>query len=226
MDPFAMAGMGGLLGLGLGAMGPNSSGAYDNYANQMFGLANKYNPWIDLGWQNQQAASQGAAYNASNPTGMMNQIASTWQTSPYQQNILNKTTGMMNANNANTGMLGSQSANYRLGNELNNMTGQFQQQYIDNGLNQYNRGLGMQQQLGAQGLGALGQQTNLMQEGYLGQVQGANANAQHYNGMMGDAMGMGMMGFGLGGGFGGMGGSQPAGYNSVGGYPMNQDFGY
>mgnify|MGYP003630658023 CR=1 FL=1 len=188
LDDLEMGGLGGMMGM----MSPNMSGAYGNYNNKMQGLAGRYNPWVNLGLNNMQNFSKESQNMYSHPAAEQNKLAESFYDSPYQQHALQSVKGMMNQNSAETGMMGSQAANENLGSQLTNMQGRFQQNYVDQGLGQFNNAMRNQYQVGQSGLGALGAQNQLAQEGYLGQMQGANANAQHQSGIMGDALGLGL----------------------------------
>tara|TARA_R110000787_G_scaffold21425_6_gene63396 strand:- start:8578 stop:9168 length:591 start_codon:yes stop_codon:yes gene_type:complete len=191
MNPELFGAGAGLLG---GALSPNMSGAYNSYGNGMSGLAGRYNPWINMGLHNDQMFSKESQGMVNDPMAEYNKIDSGFSTSPYQQHLLHQTQGMMNSNAAQTGMLGSMSANKNLGGALNNMTGQFENQYDNTGLSQYNNGMHNQAMLGSQGLGALGNYSNLMQEGYLGNLQGQQANSMHQSQMFGNMIGGGIAG--------------------------------
>lgn len=176
-------------------MAPNEQGEYDQYNHQMQGLAGHYQPWVNQGWKNNQQFSQHNMNDANNPTYEMNKIAGTWQASPFQQNMMHGVSGMMNNNAAQTGMLGSTSANSQLQGDLTNMVGQYQHQYVQDGMDQYNNAIRNQGYLGQQGLNALGQQSQLSQEGYLGGLEGARANDQWHNNLYSDALGGAMAGY-------------------------------
>lgn len=172
----------------------DQSNAFNPYAQNMFGLAQSYNPYMNLGMQNMNAVSGEAQNMVNNPAAEQNMLASQYYASPYQQRLMQNTTNMLNANAANTGMLGSQAAQKNLGNNLMDMSGQFQQQYVDTGLNQFNKGMGYQMGLGNMGLQALQGRNELMGQGYGAQLQGARSQDQAMSNMFGDAMGIGLMG--------------------------------
>lgn len=178
-----------LIALASGLLTPNMRNSYADYANQLHGLANKYAPWVTLGMNNNQSYSQHNMQDVNNPTGEMDAIASHWKSSPYQQNMMHGVSGMMNSNAAQTGMLGSMSANNHLQDNLTNMVNQYQNQYVNQGLGQYNHALYNQGMLGQQGLNALGSENALDQEGYLGSVQANNADAGWKTNLYGGIMG-------------------------------------
>ncbi len=152
--------------------------AYDDYAHNMENRANTFNPWIKNGLNNLQGFNQANDANFNNPTAEQNKIAQGFYPSAYEQQLMKGVQGQMNANAANTGMLGSQSANLNLGNQLTNMMGRFQQNYVNQGMSQYNRALMNKYLMSNQGLNALGNQNSMYQEGELGKVQGAKADQQ------------------------------------------------
>ena len=120
------------------------------------GISTSYDPWSQGGLSDFQTASRVAQMNAANPQHAVNQLSSSFQNSPYQQNLLNQTQQQLASNAAQTGMLGSQTANLQLANQMNDMTGQFQNQYINQGLGVMNQGLNtLSSSLSPQGLKAL-----------------------------------------------------------------------
>ena len=148
------------------------------YADEMGQRAGSYNPWINNGLNNLRGFNSANDAMMKNPEAERNKLAQGFYTSPYQQQMMNGVKGQMNSNAANTGMLGSQSANLNLGNQLTNMQGRFQQNYVDQGMNQYNKAMMNKYLMSNQGLNALGKQNSMYQEGALGNVQGAKADQE------------------------------------------------
>lgn len=159
--------------------------AYSEYADEMRQRAGAYNPWIQGGKDAFNAFGKYSTGMLENPTAEQNKLAQGFYDSPYQQQQLNQVKSMMNANAANTGMLDSQSANLNLGNQLTGMQGRFQQQYVDRGLQQFNNALRNKYLQSQMGLGALGQQSKMYQEGGLGDVMGAKAQSKGIGDLMG-----------------------------------------
>ncbi len=156
---------------------PNNRKAYNEYSQNLMNLSGTYNPWAKLGFNAFKTGTNLATQNTLNPAMLQNTLAQSFQMSPYQSNLENKTMDQMNVNAANTGMVGSQSANNTLASQLNRMTGQFENQYIDRGLNQYNQGLNsLLTHSAPMGFNALNNQNRLAQTGYQAQLQGHLAN--------------------------------------------------
>lgn len=225
--------------------GANGS-PFGNFANSEYGFAGQYSPWVQQGqnannWLYNQDKRAG-----NNPASVENQIASGWQSSPYQSNLLNQTTNRLNMNAANTGMLGSPSANQYLAGQLNDMTGQFENQYVQNGLNTYDTSLNSMNDIANRGMGALGGQAGLQEEAAAGQLKQQQQNNSFWPNMIGQVggylnsnaeKGAQVMGGSMGGGFGGAGGmmsgmggggmfggsQSPYGQNA--GYGANQSWG-
>ena len=121
--------------------GGDRSDAFNDYSSFMGGKADRYNPWVDAGARARDMNEQQYARNINDPNAVQNQVASGFQESPYQKYMQDKVTQRMNYNSANTGMLGTGAANRSLMDDLTKMTGQFENNYIDRGMNSYNRGL-------------------------------------------------------------------------------------
>src|ERR1700676_1949948 len=119
---------------------PDMSQDFYNYSNFMGGKADRYNPWIDAGSRARDINEGQYSRLINDPNAVQNQVAAGFQYSPYQKFMLDNMTQRMNYNSANTGMLGTTQANQSLMDDLMKMTGQFQDTYIDRGMNSYNRG--------------------------------------------------------------------------------------
>jgi len=152
----------------------------------MQGLAGNYNNYVNTGNQALGQFYGGLQGMMNDPTGLMNRLASNYRASPYATTQLHDVTNLMNNNAATTGMLGSSADNRALGQQLTNMNNQYMDQYINQGMDAYNRALSGMGGIANMGLGALGQQSGLSQEGYLGQAQGAMGNRNSLLGKLGD----------------------------------------
>ena len=169
--------------------GGGDEDAYRDYEDELNRLASQYDPYVQSGIGNLHgfdAANQGML---GDPTGEINKLADQFHTSAYQRKQLGDVSNLMNANAANTGMLGSQSANLNLGSQLSNMQNRFMQNYIDQGMNQYNQALRNKYMLAQLGLGALGSRSGLSQEGALGGVEADQSRTNALNNMLGDVGG-------------------------------------
>lgn len=217
--------LGGSLGAIAGGIGSfftqNPANSAMPYFQQIPGVLNSaYGPWMGQQAQQslnpylqngQQAGNQlQGQYNSllTNPTGMMNQWGSTYQSSPgYKWQV--GQAGMA-ANNAAAagGMAGSPAEQQGIASTVNNLANQDYWQYLNNAQNLY--GMGLQGQQGMYGIGAnaannmysTGAQmaneyaqnmsSNLMNEGAL-QYMGAQNQNQSLLG------GLGSLGAGVGG---------------------------
>lgn len=222
---------------------PDQSGDFYNYANFMGGKADRYNPWIDAGSRARDMNEAQYSRLVNDPNAVQNQVASGFQYSPYQKFMLDNTTNRMNYNSANTGMLGTTQANQSLSDDLMKMTGQFQDTYIDRGMNSYNRGLQGNESLEQQAQQGMGAQDNLYEQqgaaqlkGDVAKQQAAYQNAvlkqQDSSDMWGNILGLaggvagGMMGGPMGAQMGSsMGRSLGGGGNGGGGSSMGSWFG-
>lgn len=195
----------------------NQRGAFSDYSDRLADLMHKFDFWSNQGSDANSALAQQYQKLFSNPAFMEDQLASQFQTSPYQKSILSNDTTLMNNNAANTGMLGSGAANKALGSYLNDQVGQFQNQYVTQGLGQYDQGLNVANNIANRGLQALTTGSQYGQESAAGKLQGDRAQDQMWQNMandVGSSLGsvenpMGSMGGGGGGGMmggGGMGG--------------------
>ena len=184
-----MMGGGGGGDLGFSLLGDwlgNQRGAFDDYSDSLANLMNKFNIWSNQGSAANDALAQQYQKLFSNPAFMQDQLASQFQTSPYQKSILNNDTTLMNNNAANTGMLGSGAANKALGSYLNDQVGQFQNQYVTQGLGQYDQGLNVANNIANRGLSALGTGSEYGQESAAGRLQGDRAQDQMWQNMAND----------------------------------------
>lgn len=188
--PIAAAGaMGGLMGL-FGT--PDYSGAADDYANTMNQLAASYNPYINQGFMAKKGMAGLGALNMIAPAALQNRLAASYTNSPYQDQIQRNTANMMDMNAARTGMLGSTAEDAALQNQLANQQNQWQQQYIDRGMHQYDMGeqnlMGLGNLMANQGFMGTANQNMMRQQAALAQLQAAMMPTGSQN-MFNDAMG-------------------------------------
>jgi len=171
--PLATGIMGGLVG-GFGS--PNYQDAYNKYAQNLQQLSANYNPYIRAGAGAEAGLAGIGIHNLIDPAALENKLASSYQDSPYQTQMLHNTQRMMDANAAQTGMVGSTAQKAALQNALAGQENQFQQQYIDRGTQNYLNSLrnlqSLGMMLGQQGYGAFNQKQGLLQGGALAQLQG------------------------------------------------------
>lgn len=200
---------------------------FDAYANQMAGYADRYNPYVtrgnmagDLTWQQYQQL-------INDPNFIQDKIAKGFSESPYQKYMQDMVSKRMNFNAANTGMLGSGAANRALQSELTDMTGKFEDNYINRGLDSYKEGLAGAQGLNDLGFKALGAQDPFLSDSAAGRLKGYQstieaqqrneedkylqqmANKMQGNNFWGSVLGIG--GTLLGGGLGGPAGAEIGG---------------
>jgi hypothetical protein len=206
---------------GIGSFfGKNPANAANQYFNQIPGqLGGIYNPWTNNGINalnpylqgGQQAGQQlqGQIGNLlNNPTGMMNQWGSTYQSSPGYNWQVGQATDAANNAAAAGGMAGSPAEQQQLAGTVNQLANQDYWQYLGNAQNLYSQGL--QGELGVYGIGAnaannaystganmaneYGQQIgqNLTNQGMLGYMGQINQNQS----LLG---GLGAIGAGVGG---------------------------
>ena len=182
----ALGGLGGLFGT------PDYSGAGNKYAGTINQIAGGFDPYINQGFLAKKGMAGLGAMNMIAPAALENRLASSYQNSPYQDQIMKNTANMMNYNAAQTGMLGSTSQDAALQNQMAGLQNQFQQQYIDRGTQQYNMGeqglMGLGQMMGQQGYGASGTQAQLQAQAALAQMQAAMMPSAGGN-MFTDALG-------------------------------------
>ncbi len=164
---FAMSGLGGASGL----FGPDQGGAYSDYQDRLNQIGQMYDPYVQAGERGLKGYGITSGLNVLDPTGPENRMAGSFTNSNYQNQIMQNTTNQMNANAANQGMLNSTAQQSALQNSLASQQNQWQQQYINRGTQQYNQGVSGLGNISQMGLGALGQQTALYQEGALGGLE-------------------------------------------------------
>lgn len=199
----------------------DNQGAFNRYSQQMRQNAGQYQPWIDAGMRGMGRFENESGRLLDNPNFLQDMISGGFSESPFQRYMQDMTTRQMNMNAANTGMLGSGASNRALQNELTSMTGQFLNDYINRGMGSYNQGFEGMGKLGQMGLGALGEQSNILNEAAGGELQGARSAQGAKTNKMGTVLGgIGSL-FGMGGDiasmFPGWGSAIGAGLKGIGG---------
>ncbi len=132
---------------------PDYSGQVQDYMSQVQGLAN---PYLKSGQSADALLSQQERRLVSDPTSVQDQIAAGYHTSPYAQNLMNQTRSMAAQNAASTGFVGTPLAQKQLQQNIGNVADQFQNQYVTQGLGQYDQGLGLAQSQAGRGMQAAG----------------------------------------------------------------------
>jgi hypothetical protein len=179
-------GLGDLFGAGLGALGmagyKNPANAGMGYLNQLPGILQQYlGPYSQAGMGALPILQQQYGNLLNNPTGVMNQIGSTYQQSPGYQWQVNQATGAANRAAAAGGMAGSPMEQQQLAGTVDQLANQDYYNYLSHGLSQYGMGLSGMQGLGQMGLQAstgLGEDLSTAAEA---QAQMAYAGAANQN---------------------------------------------
>jgi len=222
----------------------SNKGAFDQYGTDMDQYAQRYGGYVDAGNRARDLSMDQYTKLIQNPNFLQDMISQGFNTSPYQSYIMDQTQKRMNTNAANTGMLGSGAANRALSGEINNMTGQFMNDYVNRGMSSYGQGLSGLQGMTQLGFNALGSQDSLLEQGAAARLKGqmsdnetqqmndeAEYNARNrglgnllglagtaagfmFGGPMGASIG-GSIGSSLGGGGGGAGGGGSSGMSSM-----------
>jgi hypothetical protein len=177
-----------------GANGDPMSG----FGNMEQMLSQQYSPWAQTGLNANNFLYNQWMQNATNPDQLQNSIAKDFSMSPYQNNLLNTTTQRMDANAANTGMLGSPSSQNYLQSQLNNMTGQFQNDYVNRGLGIYNNGMQGMNALAGRGLDALNQETGLEEQSAIANMKAQQQDNMFWPNLLGTGLGLGAAAYGMG----------------------------
>ncbi len=198
-----MFGMGGLANLGLGIGGSLLGGMFgdqsDSFEEAMRAFqeqAKRYDPYINRG--NAAGDAGMAQYNRliNDPNSVQDQITKGFFVSPYQHELQNRTTQAMNMNAANTGMIQSPSAQRALNDSINNMTGQFMDNYINRGMQSYGQGLQGMGQTAQMGLQGINSQDALLEQMIGAQLKGNQSSQGSMANMFGNLIGTGMNYFG------------------------------
>lgn len=150
----------------------SNKGAFDQFGNEMDQFAQRYGGYVDAGNRARDLSMDEYTKLIQNPNFLQDMISKGFSTSPYQNYIMDQTQKRMNMNAANTGMLGSGAANRALSSEINNMTGQFMNDYINRGMSSYGQGLSGLQDVSHMGMNALGQQDSLLEQAAAARMKG------------------------------------------------------
>jgi len=169
--------------------GSDRSQPFANYGAFMDEKAQRYQPWIDAGDRARGINEEQYKRLINDPNAVQNQVAGGFQMSPYQQFMLDNVTKRMNYNAANTGMLGTGAADRALMDDLLKMTGQFEDTYIDRGMNSYNRGLAGNEFLQQQAMQGLGQQDELYEQEAAARLKAQIAKQEASDSKMGGILG-------------------------------------
>jgi len=184
--PMAMGLLSGLTGY---MNTPDYQGISQQFTNQMQGLSDQWNPYLQRADQARKGQIGMNAYQMANPAGLENRLSSSFTNSPYQNQLLTNTQNQMNANAANTGMLGSTAQQGQLQNQMAGQENQWQQQYIDRGTNQYNMASNHLNQMATmmqqQGFNAQQIQDAMMEKAYQSQMQAALQPSRGQNALTG-----------------------------------------
>lgn len=179
---------------------------YTDYASQygdtLSDISSDLDPYVSQGFAAKKGLGAMGAMNMVAPAALENRLASSYEMSPYQQQMMQNTTNMMDANAAQTGMLGSTAQDAALQNQLASQQNQWMQQYINRGTQRSELGEQGLQNLGTmmakQGYGASSTQAQLEAQIAMAQMQAeaaeASAQAQAEGNIFGDAMGGAMFG--------------------------------
>jgi hypothetical protein len=165
------------------------SGAFNNYAAFMGDKANRYNPIIDMGNRARDMNEAEYRRNIQNPNEIQDKVAAGFNYSPYQKFELDNITDRMNYNATNTGMLGTTAANRSLMDDLLKMTSQFQDTYINRGMNSYNTGLEGNKYLTDLGFRGMGAQDALYEQQAAAQLKAEMAEKEAESSGWGDILG-------------------------------------
>lgn len=196
---------GGVGGAALGGVANSIFGDYNDpvdAANKYYDqipdtLKQYYQPYVDQGLESMGLYNDQLAQLLKDPTFMMNQIGAGYKQSPgYQKNVQDATQGAMNVSAA-SGQAGSPQAQMALANQISQMSAQDYNNYVNQGLRQYNTGLQGEQYMTGLGYNAsssladnlasmLMSQANMAYSG----AQGQNAGNASMMGGIGQAAGM------------------------------------
>lgn len=202
MGVAGLAGLGALGGLASYSMTPDYTGYASQYGDAMSDISSDLDPYVSQGFAAKKGLGAMGAMNMIAPAALENRLAASYQMSPYQQQIMQNTTNMMDANAAQTGMLGSTSQDAALQNQLASQQNQWMQQYINRGTQRSELGEQGLQNLGTmmakQGYGASNTQAQLEAQIAMAQMQAqiaqAQAEQQGTSNIFGDALGVATLG--------------------------------
>ena len=173
-------------------LGGGNSHAYNDYADQLRGLAGGYDPYTKSGLNSLHDLMGRYQQGLNNPGFLENELAGTYQESPYAQAQSKYLTSGLNNNAAALGSLGSTYSANNMADSLHRLISSDEGQYINRGINTYNNALGGESHINDMGYNALGAQNKLNQSADLANMQGSinHTNAlQHLLGGFGDIAG-------------------------------------
>lgn len=175
----------------------DNSGAYDDYANQLKDISKKYDPLIAMGDKARNRIYDEYGQLIDNPNALQDEIAGGYENSAYQNHLLDQVSKRSNINAANTGMIMSPLAQKALNENINTMTGQFMNDYIDRSIGTY--GMGMQGLSGISNAGAQGlnNQVGMLDDAAGANLQGDISENSAWNNLFGTTIGAAGMAFGV-----------------------------
>ena len=165
------------------------SDPYNDYANRSGQIGQQYDPYINQGQQAGNMSWEQYQRLINNPNQVQDQVAAGFSMSPYQNYMQDMVQKRMNYNSANTGMLGSGAANRAMQQELTNMTGQFQNDYINRGMQSYGLGLGGLPGLSQRGFEGMGEKANWQEQEAAARLKGELSKSQGQTNMWGRIIG-------------------------------------
>lgn len=194
---WGLAALGAGLGGAAGLFGPDYQKAASDYADTMSQISSSFDPYVSQGFAAKKGLGAMSASQMMHPASLENRLALSYHQSPYQQQMTRNLENEMNTNAAMTGMLGSTAQDTALQNQLAKQQDQWQQQYINRGMHQYDIARQNLNQLGMmmakQGFSADQIEAELEAQAAMAQLQAAMAPSGVQSALT-DAMG-GALGF-------------------------------
>jgi len=172
-DPHALnAGRYNQLGYGVGSVLGSLFGNYQNPYEEASQVYSQYtpqiqatlSPYINQGTQAMQTYHTHLNNLTENPTGLQDAIASHYQASPYANYLNNRAIESSNLAAQMGGVAGSPQQQLALSQVLNQINGADLNNYVNQGMNSYNRGLGGEEYLTGLGGSASSTLANLLQQ--------------------------------------------------------------
>lgn len=179
----------------LGLFG-DQKGAFGGYSDAMRQQSHAYDPYVNRGNQAGDQEMDLSHWLTSNPNGLQDQIAGGYQASPYQNKLMDMMSQRMNINAANSGMIRSPAAQAALNNQLTTMGGQFMNDYVNRGEQNFNTGFQGLHGLNSMGLQGLQGQQDLLTGAAQGQLQGDRSHNNAISNLFGKGVGIGLAAFG------------------------------
>lgn len=183
------------------------------YVSQIPGAVGPYyNPYIQSGQGANQNLSGGLGSVFNNPVGAYNQVAGSYQMSPYAQNQINAETTAINNTAAAGGYAGSPYNQQQVGQMVQGLTSKDENEYINSVMGLWHMGLLGEEDLDNLGFNASSKMADvtgntLNTEGGLAFANQSEKNAMHRNRMSNilglTGMGVGALASPLGSMFGG-----------------------